>query len=129
MVGPNNLNGVVDDAFGYLASLKHTTADASKAADESKGKRLAGSGGSPPPSPMRRSSTLTDSGVFHNVRRRMSRGSSAANLLAEKEEDSVTLAAKSAASEAAKGISLDKEKGTTPWRDKHKDIMNKLVPG
>ena len=144
MVGPNNLNGVVDDAFGYLSSLAHVAAKtkmmsmaalkgeaaAAAASATSLMKRSnSGSSSGDTSSTIKRSPSLTESGMFNAAKRRLSKAPSMGNMLPGKEEDSVTLAAKSAAREAAQEISVDEEKGNTPWRHGHKLIMNKLVPG
>ena len=144
MVGPNNLNGVVDDAFGYLSSLAHVAAKtkmmsmaalkgeaaAAAASATSLMKRSnSGSSSGDTSSTIKRSPSLTESGMFNAAKRRLSKAPSMSNMLPGKEEDSVTLAAKSAAREAAQEISVDEEKGNTPWRHGHKLIMNKLVPG
>lgn len=144
MVGPNNLNGVVDDAFGYLSSLAHVAAKtkmmsmaalkgeaaAAAASATSLMKRSnSGSSSGDTSSTIKRSPSLTESGMFNAAKRRLSKAPSMSNMLPGKEEDSVTLAAKSAAREVALEISVDEEKGNTPWRHGHKLIMNKLVPG
>ena len=144
MVGPNNLNGVVDDAFGYLSSLAHVAsktkmmsmaalkgeAAAAAASATSLMKRSnSGSSSGDTSSTIKRSPSLTESGMFNAAKRRLSKAPSMSNMLPGKEEDSVTLAAKSAAREVALEISVDEEKGNTPWRHGHKLIMNKLVPG
>ena len=144
MVGPNNLNGVVDDAFGYLSSLAHVAAKtkmmsmaalkgeaaAAAASATSLMKRSnSGSSSGDTSSTIKRSPSLTESGMFNAAKRRLSKAPSMGNMLPGKEEDSVTLAAKSAAREVALEISVDEEKGNTPWRHGHKLIMNKLVPG
>ena len=151
MVGPNNLNGVVDDAFGYLSSLAHVaaktkmmsmaawkgeaaaaaaSATAAAASATSLMKRSnSGSSSGDTSSTIKRSPSLTESGMFNAAKRRLSKAPSMSNMLPGKEEDSVTLAAKSAAREVALEISVDEEKGNTPWRHGHKLIMNKLVPG
>ena len=144
MVGPNNLNGVVDDAFGYLSWLAHVAAKtkmmsmaalkgeaaAVAASATSRMKRSnSGSSSGDTSATIKRSPSLTESGMFNAAKRRLSKAPSMSNMLPGKEEDSVTLAAKSAAREVALEISVDEEKGNTPWRHGHKLIMNKLVPG